>query len=437
MALPKELQTELDKLQTEAIAVAKKAEAKAEDVQKGVDKIKAEFEATTKRLEDALKAKGIITISGSEGDSKKTFSFTKAFRLMAFGAGHDLCKDCGYEKEVFDQAIQKASTAGQFASSGIAGGFFIPVEVSDMVIPLAHAKMPIMDLKPTLLSNLTSNLSIPRVTSRSVGYWIGENSVPGPSGVATQSKNEFGMINLTPKRLAVYNKISNLLLLQAPAVAEKTILDELALMIALEWHKALIYGTGTSYQPKGIMKHSIIASAALGASGGRFTLDKAQVMQADIDNVDLLLDTGNFAYVMHPLVKQGMKRERVSFASGTSAVGNTGFPVYGLYQGMADNKAVEDRVGYPIKSTTQISKTNTKGSSTSCSDVIFGDFTQLIIATWANMVLKKTDVASDPNSSAFLNDETWFLMQMQVDTAIKNENAFCQVADAETNSLLW
>jgi hypothetical protein len=245
------------------------------------------------------------------------------------------------------------------------------------------------------------------------------------------------MINLTPKRLAVYNKISNLLLLQAPSVAEKTILEELALMIALEWHKALLYGTGTSYQPKGILKSGISSSTAIGAAGGRFTFDCAQRMEADIDKVDLLLDTGNFAFVVHPNIKQGLKRERVGFSSGTSAVANEGFPMFGMFQGMMDNKAVEDRVGYAIKSTTQIHTNNVKGNSSTMSDVLFGDFTQLIIATWADMVLKKTDVASDPTSSAFLNDETWFLMQMQCDTAIKNELAFTKLTDAESNPANW
>lgn len=440
MALPKDLQTQLEALKTEAIAVAKGAEAKADAVNAGIEAIKTAFTAEIKRLEDAMKAKGALSLPGSEGDSKKTFSFTKALRLLTFGENHEYCKDCSYEKDVMTQSAKLKSAPGQYATSGIAGGFFIPVEVSEMVIPLAHAKMPILDLKPTLLKNLTSNLAIPRVTARSVGYWIGENSVPGtPAGTAVQTSNSFGMINLVPKRLAAYNRISNLLLLQAPSVAEKTILDELALSIALTWHTALLYGTGTSYQPKGILKSTgIQTETAIGTSGGRFTMDHAQKMQATIDNSDLLLDGGNFAYVCHPTVKQGLKRERVSFSSGTSAVGNQGFPIFGLYQGMMDDKAVEDRIGYPIKSTTQIAHATAKGTSSTLSDVIFGDFTQLIIATWADMVLKKTDVASDSaGNSAYLQDESWFLMQMQVDTAIKNELAFTHLTDAETLPSSW
>jgi HK97 family phage major capsid protein len=427
--LPKDLQAELDKLKTDAIAKVTAVETKAETTAKAVEGIETYFKAELKRLEDAMKAKN-NSLPGCEGDSKKTFSFTKALRVEAFGENHPECKDCGYEIEVRNQ-VNKAT--GQFASSGVAGGFMVPTELADFVVPLAYAKMPIMALKPTVLRGLKGNLNIPRVTSRSTAYWVGENAQP-----TAQSTNQFGMINLTPKRIAAYNRISNLLLLQAPSVAEKVIIDELSLMIALKLHSTLLYGTGTSYQPKGILTSGIQSSTAIGTNGGRFTFDHLQKMVADIDNQDLLLDSGNFGFVCHPTIKQGLKRERIGNTSGTFAVSNVGFPLFGLYQGMMDDKAVEDRCGYPIKSTTQINTTNTKGTSSTCSDVLFGDFTQLIIAEWAGLQIKKTDVASDAaGNNAFLQDESWFLISSQIDTAIKNELAFTKIADAETTVSAW
>jgi HK97 family phage major capsid protein len=418
--LPKELQAALDGLKKDAIDKVTAVETKATSMQAAIDAITVRYDAEIAKVNEAMK-KSNISLPGVN-DGKEKFSFTKAFRGIVLGDW----RDSGYEQKVMQEAAALVEKTGNYASAGVAGGFFIPVEVSDMVIPLAFAKMPLLkEAGATLLQNLTSNLTIPRITARGVAYWVGENAVP-----TNPANAQFGTINLTPKRLAAYTKVSNLLLLQAPAVAEKVILEELARSLALAWHLAMLYGTGTSFQPKGIINSGIQATTAIGASGGRATLDVLQQMQATIDNSDLLLDSGKFIYVAHPIVKQYLKRERVQVITGTAS--NVGLPIYGMFQGNMADTDLEDRIGYPIKSTTQIHTNNAKGSSTTLSDVIFGDLTNLIVATWAGMVLKKTDVASDANSSAFLQDETWLLVQQQTDFAIKNELSWTKISDAET-----
>jgi HK97 family phage major capsid protein len=429
----KTILAEIKKIEDSAVAKINALEAKIEDKTKLIDELKSKITAETDKIRADI-SKGGLKLPGLEEEVKRgKVTLTRTLRGLLLNdwtgceAELEAVTECKKKNMQLQEIVNKAP--GQYATQGQAGGAFIPIEVSSIVVPLAFARTPIMQLGVTKLDNLSSNITLPKVLTRGTGYWMGENAVPTAQSAAT-----FGQINLNPKRLAVYDRISNQLLLQAPEVAEKILMEQLSLSISLKLHSTMLYGTGTQYQPKGIFNHSITSSTAIGASGGRFKLTHAIAMQKDIDNADLLVDSGKFAYIMHPIVKWGMRDERITMYSGAAA--NSGMPI-NWFNGMND-KGLEDFLGYPFKTTTQIAKTSTKGNSTTCSDVVFGDFANFYVATWAGMTVKKTDQATDANgNSAWLQDETWIMLQLQTDWVIGNEAAFTQINDAETTSANW
>ena len=107
-----------------------------------------------------------------------------------------------------------------------------------------------MATNPTMLTGLSGNISIPRLTQTATGYWVGEGSAP------SESQQAFDQVNMTPKTVAAYVDYSRRLLLQSSIDIETMIRGDLAKVIATKLDHTAIYGTGSSNQPLGIKRHN-------------------------------------------------------------------------------------------------------------------------------------------------------------------------------------
>ena len=80
-----------------------------------------------------------------------------------------------YPEEVLEEYGKvRAQTAGD----GTEGGYLIPPEVSNEIIDLTIANMPLMSMGITELRGLRGDLPVPKLTGRPTGYWVGENEKP-------------------------------------------------------------------------------------------------------------------------------------------------------------------------------------------------------------------------------------------------------------------
>jgi HK97 family phage major capsid protein len=400
-----------------------------------LDKIKADqtvtaekLAATEKALDEKIK-KTIdaemtarrLSLPGLETEKKK-FRFAEVIKAQINNGQWDA--EAGFEKEVCENTAKLRSAN---ASSGEAGGYLIPDEITSELIQMAIAQMPVLELGPTIMQGLRGELPIPSVTGRPAGYWVAEESAP------TESNSTFGEVTMRPKTLGAFTKISRRLLQQSAGLAETTIRGLLtdAMRIALE--TALIRGSGSEAQPKGIINYAgLTSTVAIGTNGGRFILDKATEMIANIDEADLLSSIGRFGFLMRPMVKFGMKTERVAQWNGQAA--SAGMPTINP---LVTDAALEQLLGYKIRTTTLISKTLTKGNSSTCSHVIFGDFSQLILGMWEGFEFKASDTAGNASGSAMTQRQIWLTAFQSVDIAMKNAAAFTMLADAETTKSSW
>jgi hypothetical protein len=206
----------------------------------------------------------------------------------------------------------------------------------------------------------------------------------------------------------------------------------------VDWaNEGLTVGTGTEYQPKGILNQPDTTSStvSLGNNGGRFRVTDAARMEMDIDVANELIDNGKFGYLMRPEVKSGMKRERVVMYNGATA--DLGLPVDVMNPLMSDAR-LRDILGYDFKTTTQVPKDNVVGTSSTCSKVAFGNWEFFYVGMWRDFVIKVSEHASDAGGkSAFTEDQLYVVAFQEIDCELVRPTAMTIAAGAECLESKW
>lgn len=440
--MPKSNDTVLDieKLKEKLIEYKQQTETSVKDLisqessalNETIDTLKSNIEKANEsigKINEELEKQKNLGLPGAD-EEKQKFSFaalTKALIETKLGKS-DPWKDAGFEKEVIDEYAKKRDAN---SGDGSEGGYLVPEEAKGDLIDLTLAQMPIANMGVTKYAGLHGDLPIPKITSRPTAYMVSETGAP------SSSDNAFGEIVLRPKKVAAFTKISRRLAYQTRGVAEQVIRNALSEAMALKFHDQLLNGIGSQNEVTGLRyaTSGMTTTDAIGTNGGRFKIDKASEMPENLDEADELKDSGNYGWLMRPVVLGGMKRERVIMYSGASA--NAGQPMLGTNL-LINNKMLEDQLGHMIRTTTQIGATETKGTSSTCSYVWFANWKMFLLGLWRDMELRVSDIASDASgNSAFLKDQIYIVAFQEFDANIARASAFTYVADAETTKSNW
>ena len=240
--------------------------------------------------------------------------------------------------------------------------------------------MAVMAANPTMLTGLSGNISIPRLTQTATGYWVGEGSAP------SESQQAFDQVNMTPKTVAAYVDYSRRLLLQSSIDIETMIRGDLAKVIATKLDHTAIYGTGSSNQPLGIKDTSGIGSQTITTFG---TFVEYIGMETDVAAANA--DVANMFYIINASARGALK--------STEVASNTGKFVF-------ENDEIN---GYKAIVTNQLAN----------NDALFGDFSQFVIGMWSGL-----DLTVDPYVGATSGNVRVIALQ-DVDFAVKQAGAFC------------
>jgi len=344
--------------------------------------------------------KGKISLPGLE-DEKQKFSLFKAIKAI-------IANDwtgAEFEREVF------MNTKDLNTGTGSQGGYLVPAEAITDMIEMLRANSVVMAAGATVMDNLSgSPVEIPKQTGGATGYWVAENAA------ITASDPTFGQIQLTPKQAAALIVLSNRLLRLSNPSVEDMIRKDLAQTIALLIDYAALRGTGGN-QPTGVSQVSGINTIAIGANGGDFTFDHYADMEYELEADNAL--RGSLAFITHPKIVSKLKKQKVAQFSGDTGGDYVVVP-------MADNK-IEEITGYKWLTTTQLPTNLTKGTSTDCTEVYFGNWQELIIGQWGGLEIKASEDA------AFANNQLWIRVIQEVDIAVRHPESFCLCSDARTN----
>jgi HK97 family phage major capsid protein len=145
--------------------------------------------------------------------------------------------------------------------------------------------------------------------------------------------------------------------------AEAVVRQDLAEQLSLAVDLAALRGTGAGNQPLGIANTSGINTVVLGANGSYLSdLDLFFNMIAALEEDNAL--KGKLGFVVHPKVKSALRKLKTPQFSGDTGGEYALPPVVTAL--LATDRALEEALGYPLLSSTQIPVNLTKGTSSDC-----------------------------------------------------------------------
>ena len=324
----------------------------------------------------------------------KRFSFLRALNALANPTDRAAQEAAAFEREVSDAASKKYEkpangilvpnevlTRDLNVGTATAGGNLVPTELlAGSFIDILRKRMAVMATNPTMLTGLSGNVSIPRMTSTSTAYFVGE------SGAPTESQQAFDQVNMTPKTIGAFVDYSRRLLLQSSIDVETMIRDDIAKVIATKLDNAAIYGSGSSNEPLGIKDTTGVGTQTITTFG---TFAEYIGMETDVAAANA--DVANMFYLINASARGALK--------STEKATNTGQFVF-------ENGEIN---GYPAIVSNQLAN----------NDVLFGDFSQFVIGMWSGL-----DLTVDPYANATSGSVRIIALQ-DVDFAVKQPGAFC------------
>lgn len=169
----------------------------------------------------------------------------------------------------------------QTVSNDTAGGYTVATQLGGLVDRL-RPTLAVQGLGATILSGLTGDLSLPKLTGGPTAYWIAEDSN------TTESAATFGAINMAPNTVSGEMQLSRRLMLQNSVALESVLRADLGFVLAQAIDKAAIAGTGTGGQPTGIVT-AITEDATSETEISDIAADLIGALE-----IDDVMDTGGF-----------------------------------------------------------------------------------------------------------------------------------------------
>lgn len=300
-------------------------------------------------------------------------------------------KGIGVPMKALDAMVQKrAMTAG----TNNAGGYGVQTDVKSYIQYLWN-KTFMSQLGISPMTGLTGNYSAPK-EGAVTGAWLTE------TGTASDETPTLDQLLLSPKRLAVFIKVSKTLAIQSPDVADAMVMDMLVQAQATLLEKAVAKGGGSN-EPTGILATSGIGNVAMGTNGGAPTYAKIVDL---IKTVNAANAVGNGFLTTPTIAAKLLVTEQFS--------GTNGQPVN-------QNGTI---AGYKLVSSSNAPQGLTKGSSNDCHAIIFGDFSKVKVGQWGGL-----DLTIDPFSLAESNLNK-VIVNAYYDIGLEQAGAFAAIKDA-------
>jgi HK97 family phage major capsid protein len=294
------------------------------------------------------------------------------------------------------------ATGGTLVASNLMAGSFIEV---------LRNKARVMGLGATVLSGLVGNVDIPRQTSATGWYWVGEG------GTLTESEATFDKVSMSIKHIGTYSAITRQMLMQSTPDIEMLVRADLIAQIALGLDAAALYGTGSgANMPLGIANQSGVSSVAGGVNGAQLTIDHLIDLETNLANANAAED--NLAYLTSAKAIGWLKKAKATSGQylWTNSPG-----------GQRSNTPGEIN-GYQV-ARTNIARSNlTKGTATTCSEVYFGNWSELLIGEWGVLEI----VPNPYDSTAFKQGGILLRAMQSIDVQVRHAASFSIMSDALT-----
>ena len=328
------------------------------------------------------------------------YSFMKAIRFKSDPNNAAFRRDAAFEIECSAAAEKK------FGRSAQNGGLMVPSDVlrrdlkatanganvvetvldSGSFIDMLRNQSVLDRAGASVLTGLSGNVQIPRQVGGSSTYWI------SPEGASvTKSDQTLDQVALTPRTLGARTEYTRQFMLQSSIEAENFVRNDLSRGIALEVDRAGLYGTGLAGEPLGVHNVPGISTQAFAAAvaAGGPTFSEVVNMESTMAGDNALM--GSPCYIGNAAMLGALKVKAKDSGSGLFLLdGNT-------LNGYATYRSQQVEAG----------------------DLIFGNFSDLIIGYWGPAI----ELTVDPYS---LSDtgSTRVVAFVSVDMVVRHPESF-------------
>lgn len=274
------------------------------------------------------------------------------------------------------------------------GGTLIPVDYRPgEFIDILRARLVTRRLGARILSNLTGNVDIPKLTKSAAAGWVAENAA------ITASDPEFGKVQLRPKHVGAIVEFSRNMLLQSSPDIEQLVRADFAAILGQSIDRAAIQGGG-DYEPVGVLETDGIGSVSLA------TVSWAKVLEF-VSDIEAANVEGTLGWLAHPLT--------VAKLRSTAKIADT------------DSQMIMDGpnelAGYPLISSTLVP--TTLGEDDNKTALLFGAWGELMIGYWSEF-----DVLVNPyETTAYSKGNVMVRGMASCDAAVRHPEAFAAAVD--------
>jgi HK97 family phage major capsid protein len=394
--------------------------------------IQSEVEAFENQIKDAelrekFAKKSVQSKKSNDGMNAEeremsNFSMTKFFNSINRNE-----PITGLEREILDEGVVEARSLGassnghyinlkalnaiqkraMSAGSSSAGGNFIQTDKMGF-FDVLRANRVLDKVGAEWEMGMVPNVDY---TGFSTGWTFAdaaENATAADADAVTVNRS------VSPKRIAGKILLSNQLMIQDPTMDAK-LLQSLQNALYPYVEGKVLTGTGTSNAMTGITANATAATLALGTNGGAPSLTYIQNMRKTLLNGNV--DASKIFWLINPNTEALLMATPVDTGSGAMLI------PYGSYF----NGATGFINNIPYLVTSNLPNNLTKGTSSSnCSAVIAGDFSNLKVCQWGGL-----DIVIDPYTNA-AEGQTRIICNTYWDTTIKRAGTIVKTLDLIT-----
>lgn len=421
---------DLDAVKAEAVRAARKNDAEILAIAAKHNKRDLANEAIAKGMSvDAFRGALLDAIGDKPLDvapsaidapvkEKRTYSLGRMIQAQATGDW----RKAGFEREMNDEIAKRVGNEARgvyvpdFAwqqrgplSTAATGGSgsevvfddFVPTaHRGDMFIEALRARQVLGGLGATYMTGLTGRIKMPKLATGANAAFVEELAAVA-DGAGTD-----GGVTLQPRTMGAYVDMSRLLVMESVPAIEQIIQNDLLASAADRLEYYAIQGSGSGGQPTGILNTSGVNNLDISAG-----TDVDSLTWADIINLVKLVEedngivNGNAAgFLSHPAVKA--KLASTSKVASTDSVMLMNDPWTSIY-------------GYPAAFSSNVPTNLDPGDGgNDASALIFGDFSQLIIAQFG-----APSIMVDPYTNS-TSGTVRMVLHTELDVGVRNAVSF-------------
>ena len=290
-----------------------------------------------------------------------------------------------FQKKLEQRVVTAAGEAANIISTDMRG---------DLYIDALRARMVTRRLGARVLSGLVGNVDIPKLDASATAAWVADNAA------LVANDPDFNKVQLTPKHAGMITEFSRSTLLQSSPDIEMLLRDDFSKVLANTLDLAAIDGGGSN-EPSGVLE-SGLTKVAFG--GGATWAKVLEIIEA--------VEEGNAegtGWTTSPGV--------VRLLRSTAKVSST--------DSVMIMESPRELAGYPLLPTQNVPRT--VGSPQTGDALIFGDWTDLLIAFWSEL-----DVLVNPyESTAYTKGNVQIRAMMTCDVAVRHSASFACSDDVQ------